>query len=136
MFAVTGTSGFEYINEWLKKTAEESDATSAARFLYYHEKRKNEPLYRTSGPSFGWVKASLEARDTILSPENIKKLRTELLIFKPEEDKQLSGDHTDKFASLAKVKVKKVRNARHEIFMSGDEVLKWYFDEILEFFKD
>lgn len=26
MFAVTGTSGFEFINEWLKKTATESDA--------------------------------------------------------------------------------------------------------------
>ncbi len=118
------------------QTAEESDASSEARFIYYHEKRKKEPLYKTSGPSFGWVKASLEARDKILSAENINKLRAELLIFKPEEDKQLSGTHTDKFASLAKVKIKKTENARHEIFMSGDRTLKWYFDEIFDFLEE
>ncbi|MBQ3137300.1 MAG: alpha/beta hydrolase [Clostridia bacterium] len=118
------------------QTAENSDASSKARFDYYHEKRKREPLYQTSGPSFGWVKASLEAKDKILSPQSIKMLKTKLLIFKPEEDKQLLGEYTDKFASMARVKVKKVHNARHEIFMSGDDTLKWYFDEIMEFYRD
>lgn len=118
-----------------QQTAENSDATSKARFEYYHEKRKAQPLYQTSGPSFGWVKASLEARDKLMSPENIKMLRTKLLIFKPEEDKQLLGEYTDRFAYAAKVKVKKVKSARHEIFMSDDETLRWYFEEIKEFFK-
>lgn len=119
-----------------EQTVESSDATSKARFDYYHAKRKREPLYQTSGPSFGWVKASLEARDKIISSQSIKMLRTKLLIFKPEEDKQLLGEYTDKFASMARVKVKKAQNARHEIFMSGNETLKWYIDEIIEFFKD
>ena len=118
------------------QTPEESDATSAARFLYYHEKRKKEPLYQTSGPSFGWVKASLEARDKILSDEGIGALRARLIIFKPESDKQLLGEYTEKFAEKAHVKIKDVKNSRHEIFMSGDEALKWYFEEIFEFFAD
>ena len=118
------------------QTAETGDASSPARFDYYHEKRKREPLYQTSGPSFGWVKASLAARDKILSAQSIRMLKTKTLIFKPEQDKQLLGEYTDKFASMARIKVKKVHSSRHEIFMSGDEVLKWYFDEILEFFKD
>ncbi|MBE6776249.1 MAG: alpha/beta hydrolase [Ruminococcaceae bacterium] len=118
------------------QTAETGDASSSARFDYYHSKRKREPLYQTSGPSFGWVRASLEARDKILSSQSIKLLKTKMLIFKPEEDKQLLGEYTDKFASMARVKVKKVENSRHEIFMSGDETLKWYFGEILEFFRD
>lgn len=117
-----------------EQTAESSDATSAARFDYYHAKRKAEPLYQTSGPSFGWVKASLDARDRILSDEGIKALRAKLLIFKPEQDRQLLGSYTEKFAEKAEVKVKKVRNSRHEIFMSENEVLGWYFDEVLEFF--
>lgn len=116
------------------QTADNSDATSKARFEYYHEKRKREPLYQTSGPSFGWVKASLEARDKIMSKSNIGKLNTEMLIFKPEADRQLLGEWTDKFAEMADVKVKNVKNSRHEIFMSGDETLKWYMEEILEFF--
>ncbi len=118
------------------QTAETGDASSRARFDYYHEKRKREPLYQTSGPSFGWVKASLDARDKILSAQSIRMLKTGLLIFKPEEDKQLLGEYTDKFASAARVKIKNVKNSRHEIFMSGDETLKWYFGEILEFYRD
>ena len=116
------------------QTADNSDATSKARFEYYHEKRKREPLYQTSGPSFGWVKASLEARDKIMSKANIGKLNTEMLIFKPEADRQLLGEWTDRFAEMADVKVKNVKNSRHEIFMSGDETLKWYVEEILEFY--
>lgn len=116
------------------QTAENSDATSKARFDYYHQKRKAEPLYQTSGPSFGWVKASLEARDRILSDEGIKALRTKLLIFKPEEDRQLLHSYTEKFAERADIKIKEVKNSRHEIFMSENRVLEWYFNEVLEFF--
>ena len=115
------------------QTVENSDATSKARFEYYHNKRRSEPLYQTSGPAFGWVKASLEARDKILGGEKIK---TELLIFLPEEDRQLLHSYTEKFADKADIEIKRVKNSRHEIFMSGDETLKWYFEEVLEFFAE
>lgn len=118
------------------QTVEKSDAVSPERFSYYHEKRKREPLYQTSGPSFGWVKASIEARDRILSDEGIKRLSADMLIFKPEEDRQLLGEYTDKFAEKADIKIKNVKNSKHEIFMSGDEVLSWYYSEILEFFSE
>lgn len=118
------------------QTVEKSDAVSEVRFGYYHEKRKREPLYQTSGPSFGWVKASIEARDRILSDEGIKKLRGEMLIFKPEQDRQLLSEYTDKFAEKAHIKIKNVKNSRHEIFMSSDETLGWYYGEILEFFSE
>lgn len=115
---------------------ENSDATSRERYLYYHEKRKKEPLYQTSGPSFGWVKASLEARDRLLSPEAVSQIRAKLMIFKPQYDKQLLGEYTDRFAFLAGVEIKNVRHSRHEIFMSSDNVLSWYFGEILEFYNE
>lgn len=117
-------------------TPEESDAQSKARFEYYHEKRKNEPVYRTSGPSFGWVKASLEARDRLLDKAAVDMLKTQLLIFKPETDKQLLGEYTDKFAELADTKIKNVKNSRHEIFMSGNDTMEWYIAEVLEFFRE
>ena len=117
-----------------EQTVENSDAASKARFEYYHEKRKKEPLYQTSGPSFGWVKASLDARDKILS--GAKDLNTELMIFKPEEDRQLLSEYTEKFASLADIKIKMVKNSKHEIFMSDDKVMKWYLEEILDFFAE
>ncbi len=117
-------------------TAEDSDAASKARFDYYHEKRKNQPLYQTSGPSFSWVKASLEAMDRLLTKSAVDMLRAKLLIFIPEEDKQLLSEYTEKFAELADVKTKEVKNSRHEIFMSGNDTLKWYLDETLEFFSE
>ena len=116
------------------QTVENSDAVSRARFEYYHKKRVTEPLYQTSGPSFSWVKASLVARDKILNEDNISRIRAEMLIFKPETDRQLLGEYTDRFAKMADVKIKDVKNSRHEIFMSGDETLKWYVEEILDFF--
>ncbi len=115
------------------QTAENSDAMSKTRFEYYHEKRKREPLYQTSGPSFSWVKASLAARDKLMSENNITQLRAKLLIFKPETDRQLLGEWTDWFAEKANIKIKDVKNSRHEIFMSSNETLKWYMEEILEF---
>ena len=116
------------------QTVDNSDAVSKARFEYYHTKRKALSLYQTSGPSFGWVKASLVARDKLLNESSVKAIKAKMLIFKPETDRQLLGEYTDKFAKLAGAKVKDVRNSRHEIFMSGDETLKWYIEEILEFF--
>lgn len=118
------------------QTVANSDATSKARFEYYHKKRVAEPSYQTSGPSFSWVKASLAARDKLLNEDNIRQLRAKMLIFKPEEDRQLLGEYTDKFAEKAGIKVKDVKNSKHEIFMSGDETLKWYMEEILEFFAE
>ena len=112
---------------------ENSDATSKARFEYYHEKRRREPLYQTSGPSFGWVKASLDARDKILSAKGKADFGAELLIFLPEEDRQLLHSYTESFAEKNDVKIKRVKNSKHEIFMSGDEVLGWYLEEILDF---
>lgn len=114
----------------------DSDAVSEARFLYYLDKRKKEPLYQTNGPSFSWVKASVEARDKILSGYKNKKVGTELLIFKPEEDKQLLGEYTDRFAELCDIKTKIVKNSKHEIFMSKNQVLQWYFEKILDFISD
>lgn len=118
------------------QTFEESDAMSKARFLYYHNKRINEPLYQTSGPSFSWVSASVAARDKILGNAHKAAEKTQLLIFKPEEDKQLLGSYTDLFAEKTNTKVKNVKNSRHEIFMSSNNVLNWYYEEILEFFAE
>lgn len=112
----------------------ESDATSKARFEYYHEKRKNQPLYQTSGPSFGWVKASLDARDRILSAKSKSDFGAKLLIFLPEEDKQLLHSYTKKFADITDTKIKKIKDSKHEIFMSGNDVLGRYFEEILDFY--
>ncbi len=112
---------------------EKSDATSRERFAYYHEKRKADKLLQTNGPSFGWVNASLEARDEILAYAD--KIKTELLVIKPKEDKQLLMSYTDKFIGEIKAKSVVVENSKHEIFMSENDVLDRYYKKIFEFYK-
>ena len=112
---------------------EKSDATSSERFGYYQEKRKADKLLQTSGPSFGWVSASLKARDEILSSAD--KISTELLVLKPEEDKQLLMSYTDMFTEKAGAKSITVKKSKHEIFMSDNETLEKYYKEIFEFLK-
>lgn len=111
---------------------EDSDATSKARFEYYHEKRTQNPLLQTNGPSFGWVKASVEARDKMLGEAH--KIKTPLLILRPEEDKQLLAEYQDKFISaVSDAKVVDIKGSKHEIFGSANEILEEYYREIFRF---
>lgn len=111
---------------------DDSDATSEARFEYYQEKRKNNILLQTSGPSFGWVNASIRARDKLLSDAH--KIKPPLLILRPEEDKQLLSEYQDKFiAEVTDVKVVGIKGSKHEIFGSTDKVLEEYYRAIFGF---
>ena len=89
-------------------------------------------VYYLSENSCGWVKASLEARDKILS---CKDIAADALIFLPEEDRQLLHSYTRDFAEEADIKIKEVKGSRHEIFMSSNEVLLWYIGQVLDFFE-
>ena len=110
---------------------EKSDATSKVRFEYYQKKRKENKLLQTNGPSFGWVKASLDARDEILSSAD--KIKTELLVIKPEEDKQLLMSYTDKFIEKSGAESIVINGSKHEIFMSGNSALERYYEKIFSF---
>ena len=113
---------------------ENSDDTSEERFNYYHEKRKNDSLLQTNGPSFGWVKASLKARDSIFEEENISKLTMPILLLKPQEDRQVLESWQDKFAEKVKsVRVVKIPGSKHEIFGSENKTLEKYYGEIFSF---
>ena len=65
LFAIAGTSGFEYINEWLKKTSEESDATwkFAAHHFPVCYSGPNLECYETYPP----MKEGIEKYDIMFS---------------------------------------------------------------------
>ena len=119
------------------QTVTNSDDTSEARFRYYHEKRKADSLLQTNGPSFGWVKASLEARDSIFEDANISKLTLPILLLKPREDRQVLESWQDKFAEKVKtVRVVKIPDSKHEIFGSENKTLEGYYGEIFAFLEE
>lgn len=117
-----------------EQTVTNSDDTSEARFCYYHEKRKADSLLQTNGPSFGWVKASLAARDSIFKDESLKKLTMPILLLKPQEDRQVLESWQDKFAEkVNSVRVVKIPGSKHEIFGSENKTLEGYYREIFGF---
>ena len=118
-----------------EQTVTNSDDTSKERFDYYHEKRKNDSLLQTNGPSFGWVKASLKARDSIMREENLGKLTMPILLVKPQEDRQVLESWQDKFAEkVNSVRVVNIPDSKHEIFGSENKTLEIYYREIFDFF--
>lgn len=117
------------------ETYEISDETSKARFDYYHAKRLANVKYQTQGPSFGWVKAALEASKKLLHNENCRKLEMPILMFQPQQDRQVLEEAQNEFARKVKnIKNIYMRSCKHEIFASSNDVLEMYLDDIFSFF--
>ncbi|MDD5803028.1 MAG: alpha/beta hydrolase [Clostridia bacterium] len=119
-------------------TFETSAATSKARFERYNEIRKAHKELQTSAASYGWLRASIKM-SWYLRYCGWKKLARPMLIFQAEKDDFVSVKALQKFAD----KIKKQGNAaceyismpgtKHEIYCSGDEIMKAYVGKILEF---
>lgn len=116
------------------ETVEDSDDTSEARFLYYHEKQLKNPALRTSGPSFRWVKEAMAVTDKLLDENNCGKVSTKVLIFQPQTDRQVLSPYQNKFAAkLRDAKLIFVPGAKHEIYASTNDVLQPYLEDIFTF---
>lgn len=112
------------------------DASSKERGDFALKQKTENEEYQTCGPVFEWVLRSIEARDKILKDENIKKIKTPMLLIKPEKDAQLLEKPQDEFASKANdIIVKNTKGTCHEIFQSISPELQSYMDMILEFLK-
>ncbi|MGN1348814.1 MAG: alpha/beta fold hydrolase [Acutalibacteraceae bacterium] len=114
------------------------DASSRARGEHALKLKAENEAYQTCGPTMEWVKHSVEARDRIVSAENIKKLKASMLVIKPETDRQLLESWQNKFISLCEengksIKVVQTKNTCHEIFQSESDELKKYFEIIAAF---
>lgn len=115
-------------------TYENSSDTSKARFDYYLAKKISDPLYRTAGPSFGWISEALKLTDHLLDDSNCSKVSAKVLIFQPEQDAKVISSYQDVFArKLSDAKLVHISNSKHEIFATTNDVLKIYLDKIFEF---
>ncbi len=115
-------------------TYENSSDTSKARFDYYLNKRRNDPHYRTTGPTFNWVNESLKLTDKLLDDSNCSRVAADVIIYQPEQDARVISSYQDVFArKLPKARIVHIMNSKHEIFATTNDVLKGYLDSIFEF---
>ena len=116
---------------------ETSCSACRERFDYYREKRIATPHLRNTSPTVGWVKNALQVPDVLLNPKNAAKIRQPLLLLQAETDNSVENVAEERFvAMLPNGRLVRVAGSRHEIYMSGDDVLDEYYRTLFEFLEE
>lgn len=113
-----------------------SCATDPVRFAWYDAIKAARPEFQNSAPSYGWTHESLRVRKMILSPGKPEKISCPVLLSAAEYDKNvLPGPQQELISRVSDGKYILVKNARHEIFRSKNDVFFPWWHELLHFLK-
>ena len=127
--AVPGLSGFDENKDWTK-----SNATSKARFDYWHAKRKKNPEYQTSRASSKWIVEALKIIPLMTAKHNCTKISIPVLLCQAEEDGSVIPEMHNVFIDKVNGgKIVKFDGSRHEIYLSPTNVVQKYIDTIFDF---
>lgn len=126
---VVGSSGYNPDRKF-----EDSNDTSRARFDYYQKKRNATKEYHTSNPSYAWVKEAVRIVKVQLDEKNCKKIKAKVLLCQPEWDASVIMPPQNVFVSrVPGAQFQKFYGAKHEIYMSPNDVMEKYLDTIFSF---
>ena len=115
-------------------TFESSAALSQPRWRYYFEQQLAEPLFQSGGSSFRWAFECMKADDRILRPENCAKIKIPVLLFQAEKDTfVLPGGQNRFIERIPNGRLVFVPKAKHEIYLSSNDILAPYWDLIFSF---
>ena len=124
-----GTGGFNP-----ERRFEDSNDTSRARFDYYQKKRNAIRSYQTSRPSYAWVGEAVRIVKVQLNENNCKKIKSKVLLCQPEWDASVIMPPQNLFVSRVPGAIfKKFYGAKHEIYMSPNDVMEKYLNTIFSF---
>ena len=121
-----------------KERFEDSAAVSRERFEYYQRKRGAQPLYQMNAASCGWLN-EMAKLNRFLMRDGWKRIKTPLYIFQAQSDAFVSGEAQDRFAEkvkrAGKTSVRKacVAGTKHEIFGSGEQVQRTFWEQVFRF---
>lgn len=127
----TAKSGFNDNEQF-----ETSPDTSVERFEYYRQKRVAYPYLQNSYPSYRWVNESLRIGRYMLDPIRCARIKIPVLLFSAGDDDLVFRREQDIFVSLlVNGELQCEDRARHEIYMSTNDVMADYLSEIETFLK-
>ncbi len=119
------------------RTFEDSSDTSRERFTYAHLKRCNDCHFQNTSPTANWVKQAADVSFKNLDKERNKNITAQILLFQAEDDRLVVNDRQDEFIALVPTaKIIKTQKTKHEIYMSTNDVMEKYLNDIAEFFAD
>lgn len=117
---------------------EDSASTSRERYDYYQKKRGAEPLFQMNAASCGWLNEAAKLNRYLLR-EGLGRIRTPALLFQAENDAFVSPKAQDRFVEkvngAGKTTIEKIRvdGTKHEIFNSGEQIVKEYWKRVFQF---
>jgi len=116
---------------------ERTSDMSRARFEYHMQSRLAEEKYQTSAATNRWMYEALSLIDTVGAKRNVSEISSEILVFSAEKDKVVRNRPQRILASwLPKSRHIFVKDAKHNLHSSSDEILQQYMNNILEFFSN
>ncbi len=114
----------------------ESASTSEARFAFYQEKRRAEPLYQINAPSYGWLR-NAGRMNRYLRREGWKRISAPVLLFQAERDDFVSLREQERFvrklSGRGEARLVKTVGTKHEIYNADEDVLEPYWERVFAF---
>lgn len=116
---------------------ETSNSTSVERFNYFMNTKRNNRMYFNSSTSYRWVYESLKITKIMLNRTNVEKINAKTLLLVAENDETVKKDKQIDFSKMVKdIKIKEIKGSKHEIYLSNNNVLKNYLEEIFMFLEE
>lgn len=117
-----------------KEDFKNSAATCYERYKAYFTCQVEDLFLQSGGPSRKWTKVTFKACENIL--KNCSKIQIPVLLFQADWDDFVLPQAQDTFISKIKNGTQIfVPNSKHEIYLSDDQTLALYVQQILNFIK-
>lgn len=114
-----------------------SCATDPERFAWYDKIKASRQDFQNSVPSYVWSYESVRVTKKILAQGMPEKITCPVLLFSAETDTSvLPGPQAELISRIPDGQYVLVRNARHEIFRSTNDVLFPWWHQIVTFFRN
>ena len=115
---------------------EDYSGTSAQRFWAYENYKRENIIYAGWAPTHAWARESFKVPFKILKKGAVEKINVPVYVYSAELDKVVKNSYHLKFVRRLKYGVYKIiKNAKHEIFNSTNDVLESYITEVLNVLK-
>lgn len=114
---------------------ETSCATSRVRFDYYERKRIDNAHLQNCSPTYGWVQEAIGVTKVLLDPAKDKQITTPLLLCQASLDKTVCLPEQKQFVAQVSGAKLSIYPAKHEIYMSTNDVMEKYVPEVIGFLR-
>lgn len=113
-----------------------SCATGRERFDWYDKLKQNHREYWNNGPTYAWTLEAIRVNKWLLAPGAPEKIACPVRLYSADHDHSVMAEPQKQFISRVKQGERIfVKDSRHEIYRSTDEVLFPWWHDVLTFLK-